>query len=79
MFWLDDGNIILQAQNGTQFRVHKGTLAMNSVFFHDMFNTVTDAQEMLTDGCPVVGTQDDQDDWETVLGLFYTPARYADN
>jgi hypothetical protein len=73
MFWLEDGDMTFQSKDGKQFRVHKGPLAMHLAFFSDMFATVADRHEKLTEGCPVVKTQDETEDWVAMLSLFYYP------
>lgn len=57
-FWLDDGNVILQAEN-MQFKVHKSILSMNSTVFSDMFCTPQPVSgEQLIEWCPVVHLSD---------------------
>jgi hypothetical protein len=73
-FWLNDGNIILQIMDGTQFRVHKAVLAMDSVIFRDMFEVVVSASERLCDGCAVVEVQDEKEDLQVMLSALYMPA-----
>ncbi|KAJ3513920.1 hypothetical protein NLJ89_g2689 [Agrocybe chaxingu] len=71
-FWLDDGNIILQAEN-TQFRVHKSMLARQSTIFKDMFSIPqpTKPLDPVIEGCPVVALSDKTSDVECMLSIFY--------
>lgn len=77
--WMADGNIILQSGDGTQFRVHKSVLALNSSFFRDMFSVVDGPQAdeggatEHVDGCAVIrmGKDDRKMEWEEVLQLVY--------
>lgn len=50
--WLEDGNIILQAQS-TQFKVLRSILAKNSEVFRDMFELPQES-----DACPTVALLD---------------------
>lgn len=77
--WMSDGNIILQTGDGTQFRVHKSVLALNSSFFRDMFSLVDGSQANegdnteRVDGCVVIRMSEDdkKEDLERVLQLVY--------
>ncbi|KAJ3513919.1 hypothetical protein NLJ89_g2688 [Agrocybe chaxingu] len=71
-FWLDDGNIILQAES-TQFRVHKSMLARHSTVFKDMFSFPQPAEPLdpVVEGCPVVTLSDPAWDVEVILSIFY--------
>ena len=55
--WLDDGNVVLIAQN-TAFRVHKSVLSRNSEVFRDMFTMPQPTDAETYEGCPVVHLQD---------------------
>lgn len=72
--WLDDGSIILHAEN-TQFRVHRSVLAMNSTVFQDMFGIPQPQREPTVDGCPIVHLSDSAQEVEHVLNALYK--RYA--
>ncbi|KAF5310290.1 hypothetical protein D9619_010137 [Psilocybe cf. subviscida] len=77
-FWFNDGDIILQAEGGTRYRVHQSLLSMNSAFFRDMFDTIGSSgplEEEEMDGCALVKMQDPAKDWDTVLGTIYTPLK----
>lgn len=66
-FWPEDGNVILQAE-GTQFKVHRGILSMNSDVFKDMLSLPQlSSGEELIDGCPVVHLSDSAADVAFVL------------
>jgi len=77
-YWLDDGNIVLQAEN-VQFRVHRSVLARQSGVFKDMFGMPQPLQseEPTVDGCPVVCLSDAADDVEAVLAIFYDNVKYV--
>ncbi|KAF9467030.1 hypothetical protein BDZ94DRAFT_1250360 [Collybia nuda] len=68
--WLEDGNIILLAQN-TQFRVHRTVLAMHSTVFQDMFGIPQPQEEPTIDGCAVVHLSDSAQDVEHFLNALY--------
>ncbi|PPQ79629.1 hypothetical protein CVT24_010039 [Panaeolus cyanescens] len=64
--WMEDGNVILQAEN-TQFRVHKSILSRASSVFRDMFSlprspTAIPETTALAEGCPVVHLHDTAED-----------------
>jgi len=67
--WLDDGNVILQADS-KQFRVHRSVLSASSAIFKDMF-TLSTADKVLVEGCPVVHLSDAADDLHHVLKAIY--------
>ncbi|KAF7967544.1 hypothetical protein HWV62_33964 [Athelia sp. TMB] len=67
--WLEDGNIVLQAE-GTQFKVYRGILALNSPIFDDMFSMpqpVAGPETQTVEGCPVVHLMDSAVDVKIVL------------
>ncbi|KAF7967492.1 hypothetical protein HWV62_34059 [Athelia sp. TMB] len=67
--WLEDGNIVLQAE-GTQFKVYRGILALNSPIFDDMFSMpqpVAGPETQTVEGCPVVQLMDSAADVKIVL------------
>lgn len=68
--WLEDGNVVLQAQS-TQFRVHRSTLSLHSSVFRDMFQFPQPSDRHDVDGCPVVHVTDDPKDFEQVLKVVY--------
>jgi BTB/POZ domain len=68
--WLDDGNIILQAES-TQFRVVRSILSASSSVFGDMFGIPQPENENLVDGCPVVHVSDTADDLHHVLKAVF--------
>jgi BTB/POZ domain len=68
--WLDDGNIILQAES-TQFRVLRSILSASSSVFRDMFSLPQPENENLVDGCPVVHVSDTADDLHHVLKALF--------
>ncbi|TRM56923.1 hypothetical protein BD626DRAFT_516849 [Schizophyllum amplum] len=73
--WYDDGNLVIQAER-TQFRVHRGILSKQSVFFRDMKDLPqpSNAAEALVDGCPVIELQDEAEDVWYMLHCIYDTA-----
>jgi hypothetical protein len=69
--WLEDGNVIIQAQT-TQFRVHRGILSRHSRVFKDMFAIPQpELGEPVIEGCPIFRLFDAAQDWENLLTLLY--------
>lgn len=67
--WYLDGNIVLQAESGTQWKVYKGVLAESSTIVHDMFS-LPQPSSMDTgkvEGCAVVQLSDSAEKVEYVL------------
>lgn len=52
-FWLEDGNIVLVAQN-VAFRVYQGLLTKQSAVFKDLFSSAETRADETYDGVPVV-------------------------
>ncbi|OJT14410.1 hypothetical protein TRAPUB_9051 [Trametes pubescens] len=72
-FWLEDGNIVVVAQN-TAFRVHRGVLARRSEVFSGLFTVPQPEYEVgveKIDGCPVVRVQDSLHDFKHFLHALY--------
>lgn len=73
--WFDDGNVILRAQN-TVFRVFKGILSRESLFFRGMFSLPQPAETTETyadTGCPVVEVHDEAAEMELFLTVVVDP------
>ena len=68
-FWLEDGNVVLVAQN-TGFRVYKGLLAAQSPVFHDMFSAAGLQADERYDGVPVVPLFDSPVDLRHLLRVL---------
>lgn len=73
--WMDDGSIVLRAQHGTHFRVHKSVLARNAEVFADMFempqpDESSDDQDVV-EGCVVVEVADDSVELSHFLRAMY--------
>ena len=66
-FWLDDGSIVLVANN-IAFRVFHGLLAAHSTIFADM-PTASELEESYED-CPVVHLHDSPEDLRHLLCLL---------
>jgi hypothetical protein len=71
--WLDDGNILLQA-DGTRFRIVKSLLMARSEVFRDLFTLAHAGDTELDDGCPVITLQDSASDLAQLLKAIYTYA-----
>ena len=76
MYWFDDGNVILEAEN-TQFRVHRSLLARHSKVFKDMFSLPQPATDpgLRPECCPVVFLSDKVTDLECVMSVIYDGIR----
>jgi BTB/POZ domain len=68
--WIDDGNVILQAES-TLFRVHRSMLSSQSTVFSDMFSFPQPPNEPTLDGCPIVHLSDPAKDVECFLRAHY--------
>ncbi|KZP28189.1 hypothetical protein FIBSPDRAFT_276064 [Athelia psychrophila] len=70
--WLDDGNIVIQAQT-TQYKVHRSILAAHSPIFRDMFSMPQPPSEgeVTVEGCPVVHVSDRAADVTIVLQALF--------
>jgi len=68
--WLDDGNVILEAE-GKQFRVLRSILVSHSSTFRDVFALPQPAYEELVHGCPVVRISDTAEDTHHVLKALF--------
>jgi len=52
--WIDDGNIVLQAED-VQFKVHRSILSMHSPVFAALLRSPpSDGAPMTVDGCPLI-------------------------
>ncbi|KAL1718701.1 hypothetical protein EV715DRAFT_200617 [Schizophyllum commune] len=78
--WLEDGNIILQAER-TQFKFYKGLLALHSQVFSDMLAVVPQGQgasdSAVVEGCPVVELTDAAQDVRFMLLWLLEPRSYT--
>ncbi|KAF8989036.1 hypothetical protein BDQ17DRAFT_1257290 [Cyathus striatus] len=68
--WLDDGNIILQAEY-TQFKVHRSILSRNSTVFRDMFSFPQPPSTPSIEDCPLIHLPDSAKDAQNLLSLLY--------
>lgn len=75
-FWLDDGNVVLTADDALSFRLHRRVLSLHSEVFRPMFAFLsrTEDNEML-EGRPVIHLQDSGDDLVDFLLCFMTEGR----
>lgn len=74
--WFEDGNVILHAGD-TQFRVHRGIIALHSRVFKGMFPIPRPEGEPLVDGCPLVHVFDDPEDWRNLLDVMYNGRKFV--
>lgn len=73
VIWLEDGNVVIQAET-TQFKVLRSLLAAHSSVFKDMFSMPQPPSEAegTVQGCPVVHVSDSAVDVAIVLrALFF--------
>ncbi|KAI0742369.1 hypothetical protein C8Q80DRAFT_1055549, partial [Daedaleopsis nitida] len=68
-FWLDDGNIVLVAQD-TAFRVYRRLLATQSKVFADMLVASSADTNDEMEGCPVVRLSDSPQDFTQLLRVM---------
>lgn len=71
--WLEDGNIVIEAE-GTQFKVLRSILAAQSSVFKDMFSfpqPVIFVEKTTVEGCPVVHLSDSAADVTIVLKAMF--------
>ncbi|TFK22935.1 hypothetical protein FA15DRAFT_671032 [Coprinopsis marcescibilis] len=68
--WLDDGSVVLQAEN-VQFRVHRTILARNSGIFRDLFMVPQPKGEPSLEDCPIVLLPDSAEDVKHMLVSLY--------
>ena len=68
--WLDDGNVILLAQE-TGFRIHQSVLTRRSKVFRDMFSLAQPSQSESVEGCPVVPLSDHKGEVTHMLLALY--------
>ncbi|KAJ3528880.1 hypothetical protein NMY22_g9225 [Coprinellus aureogranulatus] len=73
--WMEDGNIILQAEN-VQFKVHRSVLSKHSPVFADLFKVPQPGNEPTVDGCPIVELHDHAEDLKHVLLMLYCDPLY---
>lgn len=75
--WLDDGNIILLADNDVMipvaFKVHRGALARQSEVFRNIFGIPQPqgADSEFLEGCPVVPMHDNPSELSRLLRAIY--------
>jgi hypothetical protein len=68
--WIDDGNVILEAEF-TRFRVHRSMLSSQSTVFADMFTFPQPENEPTVEDCPIVHLSDPAKDVEYFLRALY--------
>ena len=73
-FWLDDGNIILVAQD-VAFCIYRCLLAAQSTVFADMFASASPSSDECMDGCPVVRVSDSSEDLAHLLRVLLLGSR----
>lgn len=71
-FWLDDGNVVLTADNALSFRLHRSVLSLHSEVFRSMFAFPSRPEDNeMMEGCPVIHLQDSGDDLVDFFALLY--------
>ena len=76
--WMDDGSIVLQAEN-SQFRVHRSMLSRHSSVFRDMFSVPQPTDEKNIEGCPVIYLPDSAEDVSCLLSALYDHQQVVNN
>ncbi|KAH9835450.1 uncharacterized protein C8Q71DRAFT_710329 [Rhodofomes roseus] len=76
--WLDDGNIVIVAQN-VAFRVHRSVLSLHSEVFRDMFTIPPPDDEETIDGCPAVRVSDTADGMRHMLWALYNGRTFPEH
>ena len=66
-YWMNDGNVILIANNTTAFRVYRGLLAHSSPVFFDMFEIGQASDNDTAENCPVVNLSEQPSDIRALL------------
>lgn len=69
--WHDDGNIVIQGCDGTQFRVHRSVLCNVSTIFVDMFAIPPPPDLETVEGCPLVVLPDTSAEVQVLVDLVY--------
>ncbi|KAJ7432200.1 hypothetical protein B0H11DRAFT_1940908 [Mycena galericulata] len=73
--WMPYGDVVLQAESTTQFRVNRDVLAHQSSVFADMFAVPQPPNEPSVEGCSIIHVSDSANDWELLLDVIYHPQR----
>ena len=78
--WFDDGNAVIVARDGTEFRIYRGPLVMNSPLFRDLFSLPQPHPE--SNGAfelPAVCLDESREELEALLSAigFGSDLRYA--
>jgi hypothetical protein len=76
MYWFEDGNIVLQAEE-TLFRVHQSVLSLHSSIFKDTFAMPQppSQENKHVAGCPVIPLSDTAEDITNLISLLYDNAK----
>ena len=72
--WYDDGTVVLQAEN-TVFKVYRGVLKGQSVFFNDLFTLPLQESDQSEkyEGCPLVTLHDRAVEVHSFLKAIFDP------
>lgn len=74
--WVEDGNIVLQAEN-TQFKFYRGLLARHSAVFSDIFSVPQPEDPAAVEGCAIVHLSDSAEDVRYMLRWLLEPRSYT--
>lgn len=74
--WMEDGNLVLIADNRMAFRVHRSVTTHNSVVFNDMFS-FPQPLDTQTPGCIVLHLLDSPEDLFYFLDAIYNSRKYV--
>lgn len=69
--WIEDGNIIIVAPDGTAYRLHIGFLSLRSNVFKDLFSAAHTLADEKYEGCGVVRLPDPPVDIRAFFEALY--------
>ena len=69
--WLEDGNLVLVADNAMAFRIHRSVITRKSVVFSDMFSFPQPAGSDEESGCTTIHLPESPEDVFYFLDAMY--------
>ncbi|EKM50234.1 uncharacterized protein PHACADRAFT_264852 [Phanerochaete carnosa HHB-10118-sp] len=75
--WMDDGNLVLIADNRVTFRVHRSVVTRKSTVFNDMFSFPQPPDAPQSPGCVVIHLPDSPEDLFYFLDAIYDARKYC--